>query len=107
MRIVCEKCSATYTIEDKLIPAKGARIQCRRCKHQQRVEPPRPAQPSVEDELFPEPPPAPPGDDGAQANPFGFDSTPPEDPDPFGLTSQPGPAEARPAAEPAVAAPHS
>ena len=39
MRVVCESCQAVYAIDSALIPPKGARAQCPRCKHQQRVMP--------------------------------------------------------------------
>lgn len=37
MRIVCEKCSAAYAIDDRLITARGVRAQCPRCRHLQLV----------------------------------------------------------------------
>ncbi|MBK7860774.1 MAG: zinc-ribbon domain-containing protein [Archangiaceae bacterium] len=33
MLISCEKCSTTYVLDDKLIPAQGAPVQCTRCGH--------------------------------------------------------------------------
>jgi predicted Zn finger-like uncharacterized protein len=38
MRIVCQKCSAAYAIDDKLLSAKGIRAQCPRCRHLQLVK---------------------------------------------------------------------
>ena len=38
MRIVCQKCSAAYAIDDKFITAKGVRAQCPRCRHLQLVK---------------------------------------------------------------------
>ncbi|MFT3837168.1 MAG: tetratricopeptide repeat protein [Myxococcaceae bacterium] len=38
MRIVCEKCSAAYAIDDKFITPKGIRAQCPRCRHLQLVK---------------------------------------------------------------------
>src|SRR5581483_614463 len=38
MRIVCQKCSAAYAIDDKLVSAKGIRAQCPRCRHLQLVK---------------------------------------------------------------------
>ncbi len=37
MRIVCDKCSAAYAIEDRLITPRGVRGQCPRCKHRQTI----------------------------------------------------------------------
>lgn len=37
MRIVCEKCSAAYAIDDKLVTPKGVRAQCPRCRNLQLV----------------------------------------------------------------------
>ncbi|GMU59159.1 MAG: hypothetical protein AMXMBFR34_09220 [Myxococcaceae bacterium] len=33
MLISCEKCSTTYVLDDALIPAQGAPVQCTRCNH--------------------------------------------------------------------------
>src|SRR5258707_2347677 len=38
MRIVCQKCSAAYAIDDKLVTPKGIRAQCPRCRHLQLVK---------------------------------------------------------------------
>jgi cellulose synthase operon protein C len=38
MRIVCQKCSAAYSIDDKHVTAKGVRAQCPRCRHLQLVK---------------------------------------------------------------------
>lgn len=51
MRIVCQKCSAAYAIDDRLISPKGVRAQCPRCRHLQLVKrdpsAPAPAAPSA------------------------------------------------------------
>lgn len=44
MRIDCEKCGAAFAIDDKLIPAKGVRAQCPRCRHIRLVQ--KPAEPA-------------------------------------------------------------
>lgn len=38
MRIVCQKCSAAYAIDDKFVTDKGVRAQCPRCRHLQLVK---------------------------------------------------------------------
>ena len=38
MRIVCQKCSAAYAIDDKFVTPKGVRAQCPRCRHTQLVK---------------------------------------------------------------------
>ncbi len=38
MKIVCQKCSATYAIDDKFVTPKGVRAQCPRCKNLQLVK---------------------------------------------------------------------
>jgi cellulose synthase operon protein C len=38
MRIVCQKCSAAYAIDDKFVTEKGVRAQCPRCRHLQMVK---------------------------------------------------------------------
>lgn len=38
MRIVCQKCSAAYAIDDKFVTEKGVRAQCPRCRHLQLVK---------------------------------------------------------------------
>ncbi len=38
MRIVCQKCSAAYAIDDKFVTPKGVRAQCPRCRHLQLVK---------------------------------------------------------------------
>ena len=73
MRIVCQKCSAAYAIDDKFVTPKGVRAQCPRCRHLQLVKPGEGAAP---------PPPAeapPPGPAGAPA-PFAFDFSAPPPP---------------------------
>ncbi len=51
MRIVCQKCSAAYAIDDKFVTPKGVRAQCPRCRHLQLVKkddaPPAPAAPEA------------------------------------------------------------
>src|ERR671919_39229 len=42
MRIVCEKCAAKYSVDDRLITPRGVRALCPRCRHAQlirRVDP--------------------------------------------------------------------
>jgi len=39
MKVVCESCHAAYAIDGAMIPPRGARAQCPRCGHQQRVMP--------------------------------------------------------------------
>lgn len=41
MLISCEKCSTTYTLDEALIPASGAPVQCTRCSHVFTAYPPR------------------------------------------------------------------
>ena len=38
MRIECQKCSAAYAIDDRLVTSKGVRAQCPRCRHLQLVK---------------------------------------------------------------------
>jgi predicted Zn finger-like uncharacterized protein len=67
MKVICQKCSATYAINDAAIPPKGARAQCPRCKHLQAVKrdevaapPPAPApsdDPFASLDMAPAPPP--------------------------------------------------
>jgi predicted Zn finger-like uncharacterized protein len=38
MRITCQKCSAAYAIDDRVITPKGVRAQCPRCRHLQLVK---------------------------------------------------------------------
>ena len=40
MLISCEKCATTYVLDDKLIPAAGAPVQCTRCGHVFTARPP-------------------------------------------------------------------
>ncbi|MBL8951990.1 MAG: zinc-ribbon domain-containing protein, partial [Myxococcaceae bacterium] len=65
MRIVCQKCSAAYAIDDKLVTPKGIRAQCPRCRHLQLVKQgdaaPAVTEPQVPAAFsIPAPPPAPP-----------------------------------------------
>lgn len=41
MLISCEKCATTYVLDEKLIPASGAAVQCTRCSHVFTAFPPR------------------------------------------------------------------
>ncbi|MDX2013426.1 MAG: tetratricopeptide repeat protein [Myxococcaceae bacterium] len=114
MRIVCQKCSAAYAIDDKFVTEKGVRAQCPRCRHLQMVKkgddasaapPPAPAAPGASPFLFdlpgapapaaaaPAPPPAPAG-----GSPFDFSFAAPPPPAP------PAPAPA-PLAAPATRSP--
>ncbi|HET9599442.1 MAG TPA: zinc-ribbon domain-containing protein [Anaeromyxobacteraceae bacterium] len=43
MLIRCEKCSTLYELEDRLIPAGGAPVQCSKCQFVFRAYPPAPA----------------------------------------------------------------
>jgi predicted Zn finger-like uncharacterized protein len=38
MRIVCQKCSAAYAIDDKFVTDRGVRAQCPKCRHVQLVK---------------------------------------------------------------------
>jgi cellulose synthase operon protein C len=38
MRIVCQKCSAAYAVDDKLLTPKGVRAQCPKCRNLQLVK---------------------------------------------------------------------
>ncbi|MBX7113933.1 MAG: zinc-ribbon domain-containing protein [Myxococcaceae bacterium] len=38
MRVTCQKCSAAYAIDDKLVTPKGVRAQCPKCRHLQTVK---------------------------------------------------------------------
>jgi predicted Zn finger-like uncharacterized protein len=101
MRIVCQKCSAAYAIDDKFVTPKGVRAQCPRCRHMQLVKkdeagaaaapPPAPAAPPkpAGGELhFGQTAPAPQAAQGPA--PFAFDFAPP--PFPGGPASAPDPA---------------
>ncbi|HEY8210202.1 MAG TPA: tetratricopeptide repeat protein [Myxococcaceae bacterium] len=39
MRILCQKCSATYEIDERLMGVRGVRSRCPNCKHQQTAYP--------------------------------------------------------------------
>lgn len=54
MRIVCEKCAAKYSVEDRLITPRGVRAQCPRCRHAQVLRAGDPAPPPA----TPSPPPS-------------------------------------------------
>ena len=41
MLISCEKCATTYVLDEKLIPASGAAVQCTRCSHVFTAFPPK------------------------------------------------------------------
>ncbi|MBL8918431.1 MAG: zinc-ribbon domain-containing protein [Myxococcaceae bacterium] len=68
MRIVCQKCSAAYAIDDKFVTEKGVRAQCPRCRHLQMVKKGDDAQAAAASVAPAAPAPAP----GA-ASPFLFD----------------------------------
>ncbi len=38
MRVTCQKCSAAYAVDDKLVTPKGVRAQCPKCRHLQTVK---------------------------------------------------------------------
>lgn len=42
MLISCEKCTTTYVLDETLIPASGAAVQCTRCSHVFTAFPPKP-----------------------------------------------------------------
>jgi predicted Zn finger-like uncharacterized protein len=48
--ISCEKCSTTYTLDEALIPASGAPVQCTRCSHVFTAYPPRQDNATILDE---------------------------------------------------------
>ncbi len=48
MRVICQQCSAAYSIDDKAVTAKGVRAQCPKCRHLQLVRADPPATPSNE-----------------------------------------------------------
>ncbi|MBL8924088.1 MAG: zinc-ribbon domain-containing protein [Myxococcaceae bacterium] len=50
MLISCEKCSTTYTLDEALIPASGAPVQCTRCSHVFTAYPPRPDPAALDEE---------------------------------------------------------
>lgn len=112
MRIVCQKCSAAYAIDDKFVTPKGVRAQCPRCRHLQLVKkddapaaPAAPAPGASSPFLFdmggPPAPPPPGGGElhfgqtapaaGAAPSPFDFSSpTGPTAPMDFSAPSAPG-----------------
>ncbi len=123
MRIVCQKCSAAYAIDDKFVTPKGVRAQCPRCRHLQLVKkddappaaaPQAPAAPGgpsafLFDMGAAPPPPAPTGSSdlhfgqtapaagNASASPSPFDFTPPTNPgSPLDFGSPPDPAGGSP-----------
>ncbi|MBL8935250.1 MAG: zinc-ribbon domain-containing protein [Archangium sp.] len=116
MRIVCQKCSAAYAIDDKFVTEKGVRAQCPRCRHLQMVKKGDAAEPAAPPPPAPPPPAAPPP---AGPSPFLFDlpGAPPAAPaaapapssgSPFDFSFAPPPAAkppAPPAPAPAPAAP--
>ncbi|MDP3499459.1 MAG: zinc-ribbon domain-containing protein [Myxococcales bacterium] len=89
MRIVCQKCSAAYAIDDKFVTEKGVRAQCPRCRHLQMVKkgddaaaaPAAAAAPSASPFLFDLPPgaapAAAPAGAAASGSPFDFNFAPP------------------------------
>lgn len=82
MRVICEKCRAAYGVEDRLIPASGARTQCPRCAHVQTAKAisngstGRTAVAASEATL-PSARPLPPVPDAAMPSPFGDEPTQP------------------------------
>lgn len=50
MVITCDNCSASYTLKDDSIPAKGARTTCKSCKHVIMILPPKPQVESIPDD---------------------------------------------------------
>ena len=74
MRIVCQKCSAAYAIDDKFVTPKGVRAQCPRCRHLQLVK--------KDDAPAAEAPPA--GPAGPSAFLFDMGAAPPPPPAPAG-----------------------
>ncbi|MFN7132621.1 MAG: zinc-ribbon domain-containing protein, partial [Myxococcales bacterium] len=62
MRVTCEKCSAPYAVDDRLIPPQGVRAQCPKCRHLQVVR--RAAEPAAAAPALA--PPAPPPSRGPQ-----------------------------------------
>ncbi|NOZ87773.1 MAG: tetratricopeptide repeat protein [Deltaproteobacteria bacterium] len=74
MRVVCERCNAQYTIDDKRVPASGLKIKCPKCMHTFEVKrgqefstPPLPPSPSqVETATF-----SPPVPSGGRTEPAG------------------------------------
>ena len=78
MRIVCQKCSAAYAIDDKLVTPKGIRAQCPRCRHLQLVKSDAPAtQPQATSPSSSGPPLAPPKAAAAAKDPFFDFAAPP------------------------------
>src|SRR5690242_3806032 len=76
MRIVCQKCSAAYAIDDQVVTAKGVRAQCPRCRNLQLVKHDDPVAP-----------PAPLSGPGTKASPdFAFD-LPPSSSDPLDFSN--------------------
>jgi predicted Zn finger-like uncharacterized protein len=93
MRIVCQKCSAAYAIDDKFVTEKGVRAQCPRCRHLQMVKkgddasaapPPPAASTGASPFLFDLPgapaPAAPPPPTGGSPFDFSFAAPPPAPP---------------------------
>jgi predicted Zn finger-like uncharacterized protein len=78
MRIVCQKCSAAYAIDDRLISPKGVRAQCPRCRNLQLVKRDPSAPASAAPEAAPAaavpPPQAAPAAPSASADTSGDDS---------------------------------
>jgi predicted Zn finger-like uncharacterized protein len=117
MRIVCQKCSAAYAIDDKFVTPKGVRAQCPRCRHLQLVKKddapaaaaPGAPSPFLFDMGAPPPPPAapppapPPSSSGsglhfgqtapsggqAAPSPFDFSAPAPGAPTPFDFSAPP------------------
>ncbi|BDG07702.1 zinc-ribbon domain-containing protein [Anaeromyxobacter paludicola] len=64
MHIRCERCSTVYELDEKLVPAEGALVQCTRCEHvftamrPAGAEPAAPPAPASRPEPSPQPPPS-------------------------------------------------
>ena len=90
MRIVCQKCSAAYAIDDKFVSPKGVRAQCPRCRHLQLVKKDEGAGQAPEagappaNPFAPAAPPAPNPFAPAAPNASPFSQTSPAAPGPFG-----------------------
>lgn len=74
MRIVCQKCSAAYAIDDKFVTPKGVRAQCPRCRHLQLVKKDEAAAPAAAAAAPAAPIPT--GSQPGAPSPFLFDMSP-------------------------------
>ncbi len=57
MKLECASCSARYSIDDKLIPATGAKLKCRKCGNVITIPPPVAAAPTMTPVIPSSPPP--------------------------------------------------